>query len=102
MTAPPKFSNHGCRLNMYEVEAMKDLAQKAGLQNAIVINTCAVTQEAVRKAKQDTRKQRRDHPGAKIIVTGCAAQITPEIFAQMGEVDHVIGNSEKMQPGLLG
>lgn len=107
MTGPaPKFSNHGCRLNMYEVEAMKDLAGAAGLENAIVVNTCAVTNEAVRKAKQDIRKQRRDNPDAKIIVTGCAAQIDPTGFASMSAVDHVIGNTEKMQPatwaGLVG
>ena len=77
----PIFSNHGCRLNAYENEAMKDLATKAGVQNAIIVNTCAVTAEAVRKAKQDIRKQRRAHPDAQIIVTGCAAQIEPTTFS---------------------
>lgn len=94
----PVFSNHGCRLNAYETAAMTELAQEAGLKNAVVINTCAVTQEAIRKARQDIRKRRRDNPEAKIIVTGCAAQTDPEAFAAMEEVDHVIGNSEKMQP----
>ncbi|MEM7520106.1 MAG: tRNA (N(6)-L-threonylcarbamoyladenosine(37)-C(2))-methylthiotransferase MtaB, partial [Pseudomonadota bacterium] len=95
----PVFSNHGCRLNAYEVEAMKDLAGQAGLKNAVVVNTCAVTAEAVRKARQDIRKLRRLHPGARLIVTGCAAQTEPETFADMAEVDAVIGNSEKMQAG---
>ena len=92
------FSNHGCRLNMYETEAMKELAAQAGLNHAVIINTCAVTAEAVRKAKQDVRKLRRQNPKAKLIVTGCAAQIEPETFAEMAEVDIVVGNIEKMQP----
>ena len=96
MTAPV-FSNHGCRLNAYETKAMEELAAGAGLGNAVVINTCAVTAEAVRKARQDIRRLRRAHPDAKLIVTGCAAQTEPETFAAMTEVDAVIGNSEKMQ-----
>jgi threonylcarbamoyladenosine tRNA methylthiotransferase MtaB len=98
MTAAPIFSNHGCRLNAYETEAMKELAASAGVDNAIIINTCAVTSEAVRKARQDIRKLRRDHPDAKLIVTGCAAQTEPETFAKMAEVDVVLGNTEKMNP----
>jgi threonylcarbamoyladenosine tRNA methylthiotransferase MtaB len=94
----PVFSNHGCRLNAYETEAMKELAAGAGVDNAIVVNTCAVTAEAVRKARQDIRKLRRDHPDAKLIVTGCAAQTEPETFAKMPEVDIVLGNTEKMNP----
>ena len=94
----PIFSNHGCRLNMYETESMKEMAQGAGLKNAVIVNTCAVTGEAVRKAKQDIRKQRKSNPDAKIIVTGCAAQTDPNAFANMGEVDVVIGNTEKMSP----
>jgi threonylcarbamoyladenosine tRNA methylthiotransferase MtaB len=94
----PVFSNHGCRLNAYEVEAMKDLAGQAGLENAIVVNTCAVTAEAVRKARQDIRKLRKANPDARLIVTGCAAQTEPETFTNMSEVDVVIGNTEKMQP----
>ena len=93
----PIFSNHGCRLNMYETEAMKSLAAQAGLDQAVIVNTCAVTAEAVRKAKQDIRKLRRQNPNAKVIVTGCAAQIEPNAFGQMAEVDVVIGNTEKMQ-----
>ena len=96
----PVFSNHGCRLYMYETEAMKELADQAGLTNTVVINTCAVTAEAVRKAKQDIRKLRRQNPEAKLIVTGCAAQTEPNTFIQMTEVDVVIGNTEKMQPSI--
>ncbi len=98
MTKAPIFSNHGCRLNAYETEAMKELATSAGVTNAVVINTCAVTAEAVRKAKQDIRRNRRENPDAKIIVTGCAAQTDPEAFSSMSEVDVVVGNTEKMSP----
>ncbi len=98
MANAPIFSNHGCRLNAYETAAMTELAQAAGVQNAIVVNTCAVTAEAVRKARQDIRKLRRAHPDAKLIVTGCAAQTEPATFSAMAEVDMVIGNTEKMQP----
>ncbi|KUP94966.1 tRNA (N(6)-L-threonylcarbamoyladenosine(37)-C(2))-methylthiotransferase MtaB [Tritonibacter horizontis] len=98
MTNAPKFTTLGCRLNAYETEAMKELSRQAGLQNAVVVNTCAVTAEAVRKARQEIRKLRRDNPDAPIIVTGCAAQTEPETFAAMEEVTQVIGNTEKMQP----
>src|SRR6185312_14255299 len=87
----------GCRLNTYESEVMRTHAEGAGLQDAIIINTCAVTGEAVRQAAQTVRRLRRDHPDARIIVTGCAAQIEPERFAAMPEVDHVIGNAEKLR-----
>ena len=93
----PVFSTMGCRLNAYETEAMKELAEQAGLQDAVVVNTCAVTAEAVRKARQDIRKLRKAHPDARLIVTGCAAQTEPETFNAMPEVDAVIGNTEKMQ-----
>ncbi len=92
------FSNHGCRLNAYETEAMKELAATSGVESAVIVNTCAVTSEAVRKARQDIRKLRRDNPHAKLIVTGCAAQTEPATFAQMDEVDVVLGNTEKMDP----
>jgi len=95
---PPVFSTLGCRLNAYETEAMKELAAQAGLSGAVVVNTCAVTAEAVRKAKQEIRKLARENPGAAIIVTGCAAQTEPETFAAMTEVTRVVGNHEKMQP----
>lgn len=93
----PKFTTLGCRLNAYETEAMKELSSDAGLSNAVIVNTCAVTAEAVRKARQEIRKLRRENPGARLIVTGCAAQTEPETFAAMSEVDAVIGNAEKMQ-----
>jgi threonylcarbamoyladenosine tRNA methylthiotransferase MtaB len=94
----PLFTTLGCRLNAYETEAMKALASQAGLENAVIVNTCAVTAEAVRKARQEIRRLRRAHPDAPIIVTGCAAQTEPETFAAMSEVTRVIGNHEKMQP----
>ncbi|WP_156477428.1 tRNA (N(6)-L-threonylcarbamoyladenosine(37)-C(2))-methylthiotransferase MtaB [Falsihalocynthiibacter arcticus] len=93
----PKFTTLGCRLNAYETEAMKELSEAAGVQNAVIINTCAVTAEAVRKARQEIRKLRRENPDAKLIVTGCAAQTEPATFTAMPEVDIVIGNTEKMQ-----
>ena len=87
----------GCRLNAYESEVMRAHARAAGLADSVVINTCAVTQEAVRQAAQHIRKVRRERPDAAIIVTGCAAQIEPERFAAMAEVTHVLGNGEKMR-----
>ena len=87
----------GCRLNTYESEVMRKNARDAGLENAIIINTCAVTGEAVRQARQTIRKLRKKDPDAKIIVTGCAAQIDPKAFAEMDEVDRVIGNKEKLE-----
>ncbi|MCF6272268.1 MAG: tRNA (N(6)-L-threonylcarbamoyladenosine(37)-C(2))-methylthiotransferase MtaB [Rhodobacteraceae bacterium] len=92
---PPIFETFGCRLNAYETEAMRALS--AGLENTVVVNTCAVTAEAVRQARQRIRKLRRENPSAKLIVTGCAAQIEPERFGAMPEVDLVLGNLEKMQ-----
>ncbi len=89
----------GCRLNSYETEVMTAHAERAGLGDAVIVNTCAVTAEAVRQARQAIRKTRRENPRARIIVTGCAAQTEPESFAAMTEVDHVIGNAEKMMPG---
>ena len=97
MTVPaPKLSTLGCRLNAYESEAMRELATSSGLSDTVIINTCAVTAEAVRKSKQEVRKLRKENPNAKVIVTGCAAQIDPDSFANMAEVDFVLGNSEKM------
>ncbi|TMV05563.1 tRNA (N(6)-L-threonylcarbamoyladenosine(37)-C(2))-methylthiotransferase MtaB [Ruegeria sediminis] len=94
----PKFTTLGCRLNAYETEAMKELSEQAGLTDAVIVNTCAVTAEAVRKARQEIRKLRRENPNARLIVTGCAAQTEPQTFARMAEVDAVIGNTEKMRP----
>jgi len=93
----PRFVTFGCRLNAYETQAMSDLAGQAGLGDAVVVNTCAVTSEAVRQARQQIRKLRRENPEARLIVTGCAAQTEPQTFAAMPEVDQVIGNLEKMR-----
>jgi threonylcarbamoyladenosine tRNA methylthiotransferase MtaB len=87
----------GCRLNAYESEVMRNKAAEAGLDNAVIFNTCAVTAEAVRQARQAIRKTRRTRPDAKIIVTGCAAQIDAGAFERMGEVDRVLGNQEKLE-----
>ncbi len=89
----------GCRLNAYEAEVMRSHADTAGLENAIVINTCAVTAEAQRQARQAIRRARKDRPEARIIVTGCAAQVDGEAFAAMAEVDLVLGNEEKLKAG---
>lgn len=87
----------GCRLNAYESEVMRGHAQAAGVEDAVIVNTCAVTAEAVRQARQAIRRARRERPNASIIVTGCAAQIDPASFAEMPEVTRVIGNAEKMK-----
>ncbi|QEE47884.1 tRNA (N(6)-L-threonylcarbamoyladenosine(37)-C(2))-methylthiotransferase MtaB [Rhizobium sp. WL3] len=87
----------GCRLNTYESEVMKAEAAKAGLDNAVLVNTCAVTSEAVRQARQAIRRARRENPEARIIVTGCAAQTEAQNFADMPEVDAVLGNEEKLK-----
>src|SRR5471032_358541 len=89
----------GCRLNAYESEAIRARAAEDGLSDAVVFNTCAVTGEAVRQARQAIRKARRERPGAKLIVTGCSAQIDPAAFAAMAEVDLVLGNAEKSAAG---
>ena len=91
-----KVITFGCRLNTYESEVMKGEAEKAGLDNAILVNTCAVTGEAVRQARQAIRRARRENPAARIIVTGCAAQTEAQTFAAMPEVDAVLGNEEKL------
>jgi threonylcarbamoyladenosine tRNA methylthiotransferase MtaB len=87
----------GCRLNAYESEVMREHANAAGVTDAVIVNTCAVTSEAVRQARQAIRKARRARPNAKIVVTGCAAQIDPDRFAAMDEVDRVVGNQEKLE-----
>ena len=90
--------NFGCRLNIYEGEVIKQQAMDAGLKDALIFNSCAVTAEAERQLRQAIRKARKQQPDAKIIVTGCAAQIHPETYAAMHEVDKVIGNEEKLKP----
>lgn len=86
----------GCRLNIYESELIEKHAKKAGINNAIIFNSCAVTKEAERKLKQAIRKAKNDMPDRKILVTGCAAQISAEKYAEMSEVDNVFGNHEKL------
>jgi threonylcarbamoyladenosine tRNA methylthiotransferase MtaB len=87
----------GCRLNAYESEVARARAEASGLSDAIIVNTCAVTSEAVRQARQSIRRMRKERPDARIIVTGCAAQIDPAQFAKMPEVDLVLGNEEKLK-----
>ena len=90
----------GCRLNAYESEVIRREAGAAGLADAVVVNTCAVTAEAVRQAKQSIRRIKRERPGARVVVTGCAAQTEPDVFARMVEVDRVVGNEEKLDARL--
>ncbi|HEV2551988.1 MAG TPA: tRNA (N(6)-L-threonylcarbamoyladenosine(37)-C(2))-methylthiotransferase MtaB [Stellaceae bacterium] len=87
----------GCRLNAFESEVIRAEATSAGLGDAVIVNTCAVTSEAERQARQAIRRARRERPRARLIVTGCAAQITPERYAAMAEVDQVLGNEEKLR-----
>lgn len=90
--------NFGCRLNIYEGELIKQNADNAGLKNALIFNSCAVTKEAERQVRQSIRKARKENPDAKIIVTGCSAQVHPQMYAKMAEVDKIIGNEEKLKP----
>ncbi len=94
---PSQVITLGCRLNSYESEVMRNHADAAGLDGAIIVNTCAVTAEAVRNARQTIRRAAKERPNAPVIVTGCAAQIDADMFAQMPEVTRVVGNHEKMQ-----
>ena len=94
----PKIATLGCRLNAYESEAMREMAEAAGLNNAVIVNTCAVTSEAVCKSQKEIRRLARENPGAKVIVTGCAAQTDPDRFSAMDDVSLVLGNTEKMAP----
>src|SRR4029077_11561442 len=87
----------GCRLNAFESEVIAREADNAGLSDTVVINSCAVTNEAVAQARQSIRRLKRERPGLRIVVTGCAAQTQPEMFAAMAEVDRVVGNDEKMR-----
>lgn len=87
----------GCRLNSFESEVMRARAREAGLTDAVIVNTCAVTGEAERQARQMIRRLRRERPNARIVVAGCGAQITPDAYAKMPEVDRVLGNREKLE-----
>jgi threonylcarbamoyladenosine tRNA methylthiotransferase MtaB len=97
----PEIITFGCRLNSYESEVMRGHAAAAGLgEDVVIVHTCAVTAEAERQARQAIRRARRERPGARILVTGCSAQIEPARYAAMAEVDQVIGNAAKLQPAL--
>src|SRR3982074_1595622 len=87
----------GCRLNAFESEVIAREAESAGLTGTIVINSCAVTNEAVAQARQSIRRLKRERPEARIVVTGCAAQTQARMFADMAEVDRVVGNDDKMR-----
>jgi threonylcarbamoyladenosine tRNA methylthiotransferase MtaB len=102
-TAPPAplVVTLGCRLNALESEVMRRTAAAAGLADTVIVNTCAVTSEAVRQARQTIRRIRRQHPAKRIIATGCAAQLAPDMFARMPEVDRVLGNAEKLDRNQL-
>ena len=97
MTAAPRLITFGCRLNAFESEVMRRHAQDARRNDLVIVNTCAVTAEAERQARQAIRRARRDHPQARIVVTGCAAQIRPQAYAAMAEVDQVVGNADKLR-----
>lgn len=95
----PQLITFGCRLNSYESEVMRSHAKNAGMEDVIIFNTCAVTKEAERQARQAIRRARRENPDTKIIVTGCSAQIDPDTYGAMEEVDRIIGNDLKLQAG---
>ena len=96
----PHVVTFGCRLNAFESEVIRRLAREAGLGETVVLHTCAVTAEAERQARQAIRRARREHPTARIVVTGCSAQLQAERYAAMPEVDHVLGNAEKLDPAV--
>ncbi len=98
----PDVLTFGCRLNAYESEVIKAHSRAAGEKDTVYVNTCAVTAEAERQARQAIRRLRRERPGVRIVVTGCAAQISPETYAKMPEVNHVLGNAEKLDPENYG
>ena len=96
--APPDVVTFGCRLNTFESEVMRRHARDAGLDDVVVVHTCAVTKEAERQARQAIRRAKRERPAARVVVTGCGAQIDPRGYAAMAEVDRVVGNEEKLRP----
>src|ERR1700685_2870014 len=95
--AAPQIITFGCRLNAFESELIRRAAGEAGLADAVIVTTCAVTAEAERQARQAIRRARREHPAARIIVTGCAATLTPKLYAAMPEVDAVLDNDQKLR-----
>jgi threonylcarbamoyladenosine tRNA methylthiotransferase MtaB len=96
----PEVITFGCRLNTLESEVMRAHARAAGVEDVVIVHTCAVTAEAERQARQAIRRARRERPEARIVVTGCSAQISPASYAAMAEVDQVVGNAEKLRPAL--
>jgi threonylcarbamoyladenosine tRNA methylthiotransferase MtaB len=94
----PAIVTFGCRLNAYESEVMRAHARAAGLEDTVIVHTCAVTAEAERQARQAIRRARRERPGARIVVTGCSVQVGQARYAAMPEVDAVVGNAEKLRP----
>src|SRR5215470_6853610 len=94
---PVEIVTFGCRLNAFESEVIRREAEGAGISDTVVINSCAVTNEAVAQARQSIRRLKRQRPELRIVVTGCAAQTSPDMFAAMAEVDRVVGNHDKMQ-----
>ena len=97
MLTTPEIITFGCRLNAFESEIIRRAAGEAGLADAVIVNTCAVTAEAERQARQAIRRARREHPGARIIVTGCAATLAPARYAALPEVDLVLDNAAKLR-----
>ncbi|HYM73941.1 MAG TPA: tRNA (N(6)-L-threonylcarbamoyladenosine(37)-C(2))-methylthiotransferase MtaB, partial [Stellaceae bacterium] len=95
--AAPEIVTFGCRLNAFESEVIRRAAGDAGLADAIIVNTCAVTAEAERQARQAIRRARREHPGARIVVTGCAVTLAPARYAALPEVDLVLDNQAKLK-----
>ena len=95
----PEIITFGCRLNSFESEVMRDHAVSAGLRDVVIVHTCAVTAEAERQARQAIRRVRRERPDARVVVTGCSAQIQPDAYAAMAEVDQVVGNADKLDSG---
>src|SRR5437762_7389546 len=94
---PVEIVTFGCRLNAFESDVIRRLTAEAGLRDAVIVNTCAVTAEAERQARQAIRRARREHPAARIIVTGCAATLAPERYAALAEVDLVLDNQAKLK-----
>ncbi|MEC7303996.1 MAG: radical SAM protein, partial [Pseudomonadota bacterium] len=97
MKRSPQIVTFGCRINAYESEVIRGALSESGVEDMVVVNTCSVTKEAERQARQAIRRARRDNPAAEIVVTGCAAQIDPGAYAAMPEVDRVLGNIEKLE-----
>src|SRR5437762_10013419 len=95
---PVEIVTFGCRLNAFESDVIRRLTAEAGLRDAVIVNTCAVTAEAERQARQAIRRARREHPNARIVVTGCAATLAPERYAALPEVDLVLDNTAKLRP----